>query len=878
MRRGLLGVGAVAMLLGVGACDDSAGPGAAFGHLAFVPAFASRFVGIVDVNRARVTLRRIRDATLVLDTTVNVTSDSVDLTFTVPVVSTSEQFELLLRLITAAGDTVFRAGPDTVTASRGGVDDGRGVTVPLTYTGVGANAARVEIQEQAPVVFVGGTLPLTAIAYDDANNPIPNTPVAWRSLDPTVATVPDDAQGTVAGVAVGTARIVAELLTGPADTVTLGVVDRPVGQKLVFTLQPMTTTQGVTLPQVAVTVLDGQDQPVTDDNATQVTLGLTRAASAPGTQLSGILTKTVVNGIATFTGLSIDQYGSNYQLTATGSGLTAGVSQAFMITPAGMTRLWTGASDIDWTNGGNWAAGTAPGTTDNVFIPAAATRQPVVMFDIFLRDLIVETGGRLDLQSDVPTVHTTGKVDAGYTSITSGTGGIVKMENTALATVRGSFPGLIIAGPVRLADDIIVNDALTVDGFTSPANLDLNGHAATVNFAFYAQNGGTLTMKNPADVLDVAGMAWFDGGDQTGLLTDGVIYVGGDFYAGTLSTAFVASGNHRVVFNGSGPQMADFDSPGPPPPGVGQHFWDLEATNGAVLTPGSTTGQYYVGRDFTVSGNADAQLGAVSLTNFVQVDRNFVTTESGTLTMNDFGAPTQLDVLGDASFGGGSTDARLTGGFLKVHGNFAQQAATSTESFHAGGTHTVDFVGTGAQTVFFETPGIGVGNPVSHFAHVAFNNTGTGVTLAGPVFAHSNLESTTGAQPAIVYGNGNQLAVGGLDASDLVLDNVYLQWNGTTGFPSLGSFVRFDLVTFQNYDPVGIPFVIIHPDASVSMTDLTFTVTPNIGSGGRYMSAEDEDGGTPLLSIDVTAFVPGGTCVGTEFEQVSNAMINATCQ
>jgi hypothetical protein len=58
-----------------------------------------------------------------------------------------------------------------------------------------------------------------------------------------------------------------------------------------------------------------------------------------GGTLSGITTVTAVNGVATFSGLSINRTGPGYTLTASSSGLTGATSAAFNITPGTATRL-----------------------------------------------------------------------------------------------------------------------------------------------------------------------------------------------------------------------------------------------------------------------------------------------------------------------------------------------------------------------------------------------------------------------------------------------------------------------------------------------------------------------------------------------------------
>ncbi len=58
-----------------------------------------------------------------------------------------------------------------------------------------------------------------------------------------------------------------------------------------------------------------------------------------GASLGGTLTATINQGIATFSGLTIDQAGTGYTLTLSGSGLGSATSSSFNIVPAGAARL-----------------------------------------------------------------------------------------------------------------------------------------------------------------------------------------------------------------------------------------------------------------------------------------------------------------------------------------------------------------------------------------------------------------------------------------------------------------------------------------------------------------------------------------------------------
>ena len=225
---------AVAGVLFVGVlglnCRDGMGPSLA-GHLAFLPSFASRSAGIVDFDRVRLTLVR-QPNMVVLDTMIAIspTADSIDLLLTVQLSSPREDLQLYLCLLTAAGDTVFRNTPypQIVTLTTSG--SVAIVTAPIAYVGVGSDAVAVVITTADTSLLFGDTVRLGAFAFGGLEQIIPGTPIAWRSLDSARVRVPDEAVGTVVGATQrGPARIVAELLTGPADTI-------------ILTAQPLPTT------------------------------------------------------------------------------------------------------------------------------------------------------------------------------------------------------------------------------------------------------------------------------------------------------------------------------------------------------------------------------------------------------------------------------------------------------------------------------------------------------------------------------------------------------------------------------------------------------------------------------------------------------------
>jgi hypothetical protein len=102
---------------------------------------------------------------------------------------------------------------------------------------------------------------------------------------------------------------------------------------VIFLTQPTNTPAGQTISPVVVEVVDGFGNLVNSDNTDTVTLSIGTDPSGGSAILSGTLTLTFANGVATFSDLSIDTAGTGYTLHATASGLTPDIdSTPFNIT------------------------------------------------------------------------------------------------------------------------------------------------------------------------------------------------------------------------------------------------------------------------------------------------------------------------------------------------------------------------------------------------------------------------------------------------------------------------------------------------------------------------------------------------------------------
>jgi adhesin/invasin len=226
-------------------------------------------------------------------------------------------------------------------------------TYQLTASGlalVSAQSSQFVVTAQPPSALqaVGGTpqsttvltpfaVPLQVLVTDAFANPLSGITVTFTapgsgaSAALTAATATTDANGhaSVAATAnsvVGSYTVTASVagVTSAASFALTNVSGG--GAILTFTMQPVNTPAGTTIPSVSVRFTDSGGNPV---SGAPVSLAQTGGLGS----LIGTLTATTnANGTATFNDLRIDQTGS-YQLVATTGGISA-LSTTFQIGPA----------------------------------------------------------------------------------------------------------------------------------------------------------------------------------------------------------------------------------------------------------------------------------------------------------------------------------------------------------------------------------------------------------------------------------------------------------------------------------------------------------------------------------------------------------------
>ena|SRR5687768_13673536 len=256
------------------------------------------------------------------------------------------------------------AGTQNTTATAAGL---AGSPVTFTATARVGTAGRLVIVQQ-PSTNVGSGVqfpqqPLVQIQDVNGNN----VPAVGRAVTAEIVSGPVGAtligSATVATNAAGLATFTNLGISGPAGDYTLNFtgpelqgttsatisVGAGAASRLAFVSQPSNTTAGGTIPTVSVAIRDAFGQTVTSaTNAVTISLG-----SNPGSgTLSGTRTVNAVNGVATFTNLSINRAGAGYTLVASASGLTDATSNAFNVTGGSASTISANSSVAATTTAG----------------------------------------------------------------------------------------------------------------------------------------------------------------------------------------------------------------------------------------------------------------------------------------------------------------------------------------------------------------------------------------------------------------------------------------------------------------------------------------------------------------------------------------------
>jgi hypothetical protein len=479
-----------------------------------------------------------------------------------------------------------------------------------------------------------------------------------------------------------------------------------------------------------------------------------------------------------------------------------------------------------------------------------------------------------------------------------GSGALIQSENIR-TVVRGAYT----AATDHLADLAVdAGGVLTINGTTN------------VSGSFTSRGNGYLLMQQEADSLVIGGSATFDGDPPSGILTAGVITVGGNFAQVGFDRGFLSEGTHRLRMTGTnvslsfandvvnrirelfldgtsavtfstGARIDGSVTVGPNVSVVGGAGaiwiggnlnepiggrWQPAATlftSSDPSVPSSMQGNVTfvngitLDAPLTITGNVAVENNAVNLNGRrFDISGNFNTLANGTLRMTN--AADTLFVGGGVLFSGATVPGQLTNGHLAIAGNFRQTG--NAVAFSAEAPHETWLIGGAAQTVEFEDPGYGT--ETSHFGTLYLGQTGPQVTqLLTNVFVSGAIETgALGTSNHAITGANYLLRAQGADIDKLTFDTVRFRLDD--GLPTL----VIDTLDFTNQDPTAVQFEITRASGTVAIGNLTFTTVPTTG---RYLRVEDLDGvAGGVLTVNIAT--PNPSSNGGFLQVVAPAVVN----
>ncbi len=384
---------------------------------------------------------------------------------------------------------------------------------------------RVTVTPASAPVLVGGSVQLTAAAFDAAGAQLSGRSFLWESSAPAIAAV--TTTGLVIGLSQGGPVTISATSDGKTGTATASVSSRP-ATRLAFAEQPGASVAGLALtPPIRIAIQD--DLLSTVLGATNpVTIAL---AGNPGnTTLGGTTTLDGINGIATFTNLTLNRVGTGYTFLVTSPGLAPATSTPFNVTVGTASRL----------------AFTTP-------LPASAqsgvafSPQPVLQ----LQDAV----GNPVAQSGVVVTATVGSGSGtvgGSTTATTDGAGIASFTALSLSGPAGNYelnfsaPGIapLVSGPITLGSGLARSLVITTQPTSS------------------AQSGVPLSQQPAIQLKDAAG----NNAAQAGVVITAGIASGGGTLGGATTATTNANGLAQfasLAINGpAGTYTLGFSAPG----------------------------------------------------------------------------------------------------------------------------------------------------------------------------------------------------------------------------------------------------------------------------------------------------------------------------
>ena len=497
---------------------------------------------------------------------------------------------------------------------------------------------------------------ITVTAKDVQGNPIPNATIVLAATGSANTLVQPAGRADSNGVAMGTLRstvaenkLVSVTIDGTGientDTVT---VTPAAASGLGFVVQPTSTTVETTLsPAVKVEVRDAFGNHVT---TATTSIALAFGANPGGATLSGGAPVAALNGVATFSSLSVDRVGTGYTLSASATGLPNALSATFNVS-AGMVSAspsTVAASPTSITAGsgtatitvtakdasGNPVSGatvvlSATGSGNTITQPSALTNASGVTTGTIASTgagtkTVTATANAVTLTQKPSVTVTPAPVSASVSTIGASPASIVAGGGTSTitVTVKDAFSNPISGATVTLAatgsgntmtqPSTATNSSGAATGSLASTSAGTKTVTATADGVALSQTvsvmvttaGSTVTFVGAGDIADCGNNNDQATADLINAIPGSVFALGDNVYDnGTVSEfvncygptwgafksrTFPSAGNHEYNTSGASGYFSYFGSAAGTP-GLGYYSFDLGAWHIVVLNSNIST-------------------------------------------------------------------------------------------------------------------------------------------------------------------------------------------------------------------------------------------------------------------------------------------------
>ncbi len=175
---------ALALGLALSGCDSTAPEYRGAGQFTLVPSLPSALADI-EIREAQLFLRRL-DGRVAVDSTVPVQPGPIEIELRVEIVVGGgvEDFDLSLVLLDEDGRELYRSADDPQRITIAATGQITPISVPMRYTGPGAEAQTLEISGSDVPLTPAAPVTLQAQPRDGSGNLLGDAPIGWRTRNP----------------------------------------------------------------------------------------------------------------------------------------------------------------------------------------------------------------------------------------------------------------------------------------------------------------------------------------------------------------------------------------------------------------------------------------------------------------------------------------------------------------------------------------------------------------------------------------------------------------------------------------------------------------------------------------------------------------------